>query len=62
MVNGAVNAEAFEAFVEQMLVPELRGADVVIPDNLSSHKRACTRWLIEEATNAGLIFLLPYTP
>jgi len=40
VVDGAVNADIFEAFVEQVLVPELRPGDVVVMDNLSSHKRA----------------------
>ena len=61
VVDGAVNADVFEAFVEQVLVPELRGGDVVILDNLSSHKRARTRQLIE-AAGAELIFLPPYSP
>ena len=51
----------FEAFVEQVLVPELRSSDVVIMDNLSSHKRRRIRELIE-ATGAHLVFLPPYSP
>jgi hypothetical protein len=47
VVDGAVNGDVFEAFVEQVLVPELRPGDVVIMDNLSSHKRARIRELIE---------------
>jgi transposase len=61
LVDGAVEAEVFEAFVEQVLVPELRPGDVVIMDNLSSHKRARTRELIE-AAGAELIYLPPYSP
>jgi len=38
--DGAVNADVFEAFVEQVLVPDLREGDVVVMDNLSSHKRS----------------------
>lgn len=61
VVDGAVNGEVFEAFVEQVLVPALGPRDVVILDNLSSHKRARTRELIE-ATGARLVFLPPYSP
>jgi transposase len=61
MVDGAVNAEVFEAFVEKVLVPELRPGDVVIMDNLSSHKRPRMRELIASA-KAELIYLPPYSP
>ncbi len=61
VVDGAVNGDIFEAFVEQILVPELRSGDVVIMDNLSSHKRARTRMLIE-GVGAELVFLPPYSP
>jgi transposase len=61
VVDGAVNGDVFEAFVEQVLVPELRQGDVVIMDNLSSHKRHRVRQLIESA-GARLVFLPPYSP
>jgi transposase len=61
VVDGAVNGDVFGAFVEQVLVPELRPGDVVIMDNLSSHKRQRTRDLIEGA-GAELVFLPPYSP
>ena len=61
VVDGAVNGDVFEAFVEQVLVPQLRSGDVVIMDNLSSHKRTRTRERIE-ATGAKLEFLPPYSP
>ena len=61
VVDGAVNGDVFEAFVEQVLVPELRTGDVVIMDNLSSHKRGRTRELIE-GVGARLLFLPPYSP
>ena len=61
MVDRAVNADVFEAFVGQVLVPQLRPGDVVVLDNLSSHKRASTRELIE-AAGATLLFLPPYSP
>ena len=61
VVDAAVNGDVFEAFVRQVLVPELGPGDVVILDNLSSHKRASTRQLIESA-GAELMFLPPYSP
>jgi len=61
VVDGAVNGDVFESFVKQVLVPELLPGDVVIMDNLSSHKRVRTRELIE-ATGAKLEFLPPYSP
>ena len=61
VVDGAVNGEVFEAFVEQVLAPALQPGDVVVLDNLSSHKRQRTRELIE-AAGATLEFLPPYSP
>jgi len=61
VVDGAVNRDIFESFVENVLVPELRPGDVVILDNLSSHKGPRVRELIESA-GAELIFLPPYSP
>ena len=61
VVDGAVNGDTFEAFVEQVLVPELRLGDVVVMDNLSSHKRYRVRELIEDAS-AHLVFLPAYSP
>lgn len=60
-VDGAVNADVFEAFVKQVLLPELKPGDVVVMDNLSSHKRVRTRALIE-GVGARLRFLPPYSP
>ena len=61
VVDGAVNGDVFEAFVEHVLVPELRSGDIVVMDNLSSHKRVRIRELIEQA-GAELRFLPPYSP
>ena len=61
VVDGAVNGDVFEAFVEHVLLPELRAGDIVIMDNLSSHKREHVRELIE-STGARLQFLPPYSP
>ena len=61
VVDGAVNGDVFEAFVEQVLVPDLRPGDVVIMDNLSSHKRQRVRELMQDA-GARLVFLPAYSP
>ncbi len=61
LVDGAIDADLFEAFVAQVLAPELRAGDVVVLDNLSSHKRRRTRELIE-AAGAELVYLPPYSP
>lgn len=61
VVDGAVNGDVFEAFVREVLVGDLRAGDVVIMDNLSSHKRSRVRELIEGA-GARLVFLPPYSP
>lgn len=61
VVDGAVNADVFESFVAQVLVPALRAGDIVVLDNLSSHKRQRTRQLIE-STGAQVWFLPPYSP
>lgn len=60
-LDGPINGEWFEAYVTQVLVPELQQGDIVIMDNLSSHKRAAVRELIE-AAGARLLFLPPYSP
>lgn len=60
-LDGAVNMLAFEAFVEQVLVPVLRPGDLVVMDNLSSHKGERTPRLIREA-KAELVYLPPYSP
>jgi len=61
VLDGPINADAFEAFVEQVLVPQLQPGDMVVMDNLGSHKRPRTRQLIESA-GAVLLFLPPYSP
>jgi transposase len=60
-IDGAVNADAFEAFVEQVLVPTLAGGEVIVMDNLSSHKVQAIRDRIE-AAGASLLYLPPYSP
>jgi transposase len=61
VVDGAVNGEVFEAYVEQQLVPTLGPGDVVVMDNLRPHKRAGVRAAIEGA-GARLEYLPPYSP
>ena len=61
VLNGPINADAFEAYVEKVLVPELLKGDVVVMDNLSSHKGSRIRHLIE-AAGAQLRYLPPYSP
>jgi len=61
VLGGPINGDWFEAYVTQVLVPELKSGDVVIMDNLSSHKRAAVKEKIE-AAGATLRFLPPYSP
>ena len=61
VLDGPINATAFEAYVEQFLAPTLRPGDVVVMDNLSSHKGPKVRALIE-AVSAKLLYLPPYSP
>jgi transposase len=61
VLDGAINAELFAAYVEQVLVPTLRPADIVIMDNLPVHKVPAVRRAIE-AASAQLLFLPPYSP
>ena len=61
VIDGAMNGELFVAYVEQVLVPSLVAGDVVVMDNLSSHKRVRVRELIEGA-GGMVLFLPPYSP
>jgi hypothetical protein len=49
VLDGPINGDWFEAYVDQVLVPTLRPGDIVIMDNLSSHKRLSVKLLIEAA-------------
>jgi transposase len=60
-LDGPVNGELFQAYVEQVLVPDLRPADIVIMHNLGSHKGAGVRSAIE-AAGAFLLYPPPYSP
>ena len=59
--DGPINGQCFRAYVEQQLVPTLRPGDIVILDNLGSHKSAALRRIIRDA-GARLWFLPPYSP
>jgi transposase len=61
VLDGPINGELFQVYVEQVLVPELRDGDIVIMDNLGSHKGAGVRTAIE-AASASLLYLPPYSP
>jgi len=61
VLDGPINGAAFHAYVDQVLVPELRPGDVVGMDNLGSHKGAGVRPAIEVA-GASLLYLPPYSP
>jgi transposase len=61
VLDGAINGSAFLAYVEQFLAPTLHPGDIVIADNLSSHKLSGVRDAIE-ARGASLWFLPPYSP
>ena len=61
LVRGAVDRRVFEAFVEQVLVPSLRPGQIVILDNLSVHKSARAKALIE-AAGCQVVFLPTYSP
>jgi len=59
--NGAIDGELFRAYVEQILVPTLRPGDIVVMDNLGSHKVVGVREAITTA-GAGLLYLPAYSP
>lgn len=59
--NGPINGESFPAYVPQFLVPTLKPGDIVIMNNLNSHKGKAVRRAIRVA-GARLFFLPPYSP
>ena len=61
VLDGPINGLSFQAYVDQVLVPELRPGDIVIMDNLGSHKGRAVRAAIE-AAGAMLLYLPPYSP
>jgi transposase len=61
VLDQPINGQSFTDYVEQFLVPTLKAGDVVIMDNLSSHKRPAIRKAIR-SVGARLLFLPPYSP
>lgn len=61
VIEGATDAAVFRAYVKHVPVPTLREGDIVVLDNLSSHKAAEVEEMIR-AAGAGLWFLPPYSP
>ncbi len=61
VLDQPINGEWFLAYVEQVLVPTLKPGDVVIMDNLGSHKGRAVRSALRKA-RAHLLFLPPYSP
>lgn len=61
LLDGPMDGASFLAYVEQVLVPTLRSGDIVVMDNLASHKIVGVRESIERA-GADLLYLPPYSP
>jgi transposase len=60
-IEGPINGESFRTYVEKVLVPTLRPGDIVIMDNLGSHKSRAVRQFIR-SVGAKLFFLPKYSP
>ena len=61
VLNGPINGEAFKTYVEAELIRTLKPGDIVVLDNLGSHKGKEVRAMVRRA-GAKLIFLPPYSP
>jgi transposase len=61
LIDGPINGERFRLYVEQVLLPSLRPGDIVVMDNLGSHKGQAVRRAIR-AAGARLLFLPKYSP
>ena len=61
VIDGSMDSLVFRGYVERLLVPTLHAGDIVVLDNLSSHKAAGVREAIE-AVDASLLYLPPYSP
>ena len=61
VIDGPINGKSFLAYVEQFLIPTLRPGDIVVLDNLGSHKGEQVRKAIR-AAGARMLFLPPYSP
>jgi transposase len=60
-IEGPIDGESFRTYVEKVLLPTLRPGDIVVLDNLGSHKGRAVRQLIRSA-GAKLFFLPKYSP
>ena len=61
LLDGPMHGIAFLAYVEHVLLPDLVAGDILVMDNLASHKVAGVREMIE-AAGASLLYLPPYSP
>jgi transposase len=61
VIDGPINGELFTLYVEKILAPTLAKGDVVILDNLGSHKGRAARRAVRQA-GAHMLFLPPYSP
>lgn len=61
LIDGPINGETFQLYIEKVLVPTLRQGDIVIMDNLGSHKSKAVRHAIR-AAGAQLFYLPKYSP
>jgi len=61
VIDGPINGELFGVYVEKVLAPTLAEGDIVVLDNLGSHKRKSARAAVR-AAGAHLLFLPPYSP
>ena len=61
VLDGPINGASFRAYIEQMLVPALKPGDIVVMDNLGSHKSGAVRKAIRSA-GARIFFVPPYSP
>lgn len=61
MIDGPINGERFQIYVEKVLMPGLRPDDIVVMDNLGRHRGKAVRRVIRKA-GAKLFFLPPYSP
>jgi transposase len=61
LLDGPMDREMFQAYIEQVLLPTLRPGDIVVMDNLPAHRPSEVRAAIE-AAGATLLYLPPYSP
>lgn len=61
VINGPMNRETFDCYIETQLVPEINKGDIVILDNLAAHKSPKAAQILKEC-GAWFLFLPPYSP